>query len=607
MTRPRYALVAAAVAAVAAPRSAAAQADIASLIAVIEKQPAGVDRALWKEQRRDAARKLIIGGDRKAVPVLIRLAEGESFDIIGEIAIEGLGRFGDPAAIPALERIAADNSRDRAQRELARKALAKLGPRATPAPPAPKPPAPTPRPEPPPPPPPDRPIGGAPVVPGGEPDARGPAPDRQPIPPPPVAGVGILGTNQPAPLPDAPRWDDDVLAASESLTFAVGGAQLGWDTVRDRTSFTLDTDSRYQRRLERERFAWGVTADVDTLVGVLDPDGPASSRTVAVAAAVAGEARAYGGPGVYGIGQVVLAPQLHYLSVTGNDGMSIVKDSRLVADLALALGGGWGRVLEVGPRLRVQQLARALERARALGRPIDDGLARRLQSTWWALRRDRTGYRQLTATVAILREAGVLLGEPDAGTTYELLEVLRDPSFDSRPSGLDVQILFGESYLLRDNQDDDAVATALEGRYEQVLLRARAARQLTPSSDGEAWLDARYRLFTPEATPTPWRIAAGGRFRKFAHGDHGELLGVLDAGAIAALSSDGDDDAMAEDGDPDRGGSLTGLAGWTWTLNRASSVRAGGEVRLAVGEVFLGLSLTASYGFLDGGFARSAP
>src|SRR5690606_19740049 len=59
--------------------------------------------------------------------VLINLAETETFDIIGDIAIEGLGTLKDPSAVPVLQRIVGDASRDKTSRELARKALAKLG------------------------------------------------------------------------------------------------------------------------------------------------------------------------------------------------------------------------------------------------------------------------------------------------------------------------------------------------------------------------------------------------------------------------------------------------------------------------------------------------
>jgi len=83
-------------------------ADVPAQIKLVETQPADMDRSTWKERRRDAARKLGQSKDRRAVAVLIRLAETETFDIIGEIAIEGLGNLGDPAAVPTLQKIAAE-------------------------------------------------------------------------------------------------------------------------------------------------------------------------------------------------------------------------------------------------------------------------------------------------------------------------------------------------------------------------------------------------------------------------------------------------------------------------------------------------------------------
>ena len=134
-------LAAATLAAVVAASPAHGQpADVAAQIRLIETQPADMDRATWKEKRRDAARKLGQSKDRRAVAVLIKLAETETFDIVGEIAIDGLGNLGDPAAAPTLQKIVADPTRDKAQKELARKALGKLGDARAPAPPAPPPP-----------------------------------------------------------------------------------------------------------------------------------------------------------------------------------------------------------------------------------------------------------------------------------------------------------------------------------------------------------------------------------------------------------------------------------------------------------------------------------
>ena len=86
-------------------------ADVPALTKVIETQPADMDRSVWKEKRREAARKLALSKDKRAVPVLIKLADTETFDIIGEIAIEGLGNIGDQSAVTVLRKVANDNAR----------------------------------------------------------------------------------------------------------------------------------------------------------------------------------------------------------------------------------------------------------------------------------------------------------------------------------------------------------------------------------------------------------------------------------------------------------------------------------------------------------------
>lgn len=580
MRRLTWTLAATLLTATAAP-ALAQPADVPALTQLIEKQPAGVDRPTWKEQRRDAARKLAASGDKRAVPVLIKLADAEAFDVIGEIAIEGLGALGDKSAVPTLEKIAADSSRDRQQRDLAKKALAKLGAPATPPPPPPPPHDPPPDLPPPgggdvPPPPPDDgtgSTGGAIAPPDGVPD--------------------LLGTRTPAP-PATDRFAPDVLAQSEQLTFAVGAASLGYDSVRDRTAFDLDASGRYARWIDRDKTAWGAEAGARVIAGYLNPEGPARSRAVIVDVDGGGQFRAYAGPGVYGIGRAAIAAQLQYLSVIRDDPMDTYKDGRTAADLGVAIGGGYGRIIDRGPRLRVRQVEALLESGRALGRPIDDDLAAKLQSAWWDTRRDRTGFRQLTATVAILREAGVLLGEPDAATTFGLIEVLRDPSYDHRPDGVDVSLQIGEEYLIR--EDDPPVP---EGRTELVLATATAARQLGLATEVVAHLDARYRILADDGVPAPWRVGGDATWRHYVHADHGELVGALDVGARLVASDDDRDDT-------DLGFAVGGTAGWTWVFNRASTVRASAEVALDAGELFFGARITGSYGFLDAGFARSA-
>ncbi|HEX3764686.1 MAG TPA: HEAT repeat domain-containing protein [Kofleriaceae bacterium] len=626
--RSRSLLAVAALALAAAVAPATAQpADITAQIKLIDAQPADMDRATWKDRRRDAARKLGQSRDRRAVPVLIKLAETETFDIIGEIAIEGLGNLGDPAAVPVLQRIAGDPARDRTQRDLARKALAKLpgdgrapagnaasggagttgataatGAAAT---------------------------GGA-TSPGagaaGGTSARGTgraaapdpgaaggrtaAPDtsatgRATAPSPGDAGnpgdtggpgsALLTGASSSAPAhADLPAVADDALAAYERVTFAGGTANAGYDTVRKRLDVDADVAGQYQKRIERPTMAWGWDAGAHVVGGYINPDGPAVTRGLQVDVTADGEARFYSGP-LYGIGRAAGQTELNYVSdVDPNNPNNTLKDTLFTADLQIAIGAGYGRVLDVGAAIRVRRLARALEANRALGRPIDPSTARRLQLTWWALRGERSTYRALVSTVAILREAGVLLGEPDAGLSYELLNVLRDSQLYQRPSGLDLQLLFGEGYLQRPDQPPPTES----GRVEQLLAAASYGAQLdddTLELSGGAY--ARLRLFAPADQPSPWAVGATAQARRFTYGEHGDPYGALDVSAEIQLSSD---DQM----NSQTGQRITGQLGFTWWLSSASGFRLAASLGEDRGAVVFGAQLSGSYGLLDGTFAR---
>ena len=49
--------------------------SVPDLVKIIENQPNDMDRSVWKEKRRDAAKKLAQSKDKAAAPELIKLAE----------------------------------------------------------------------------------------------------------------------------------------------------------------------------------------------------------------------------------------------------------------------------------------------------------------------------------------------------------------------------------------------------------------------------------------------------------------------------------------------------------------------------------------------------
>ncbi|HSK00639.1 MAG TPA: HEAT repeat domain-containing protein [Kofleriaceae bacterium] len=589
--RAAIAALAAAVAIAAAAAPAHAQAeDTPALIKLIENQPADMDRTAWKEKRRDAARKLGQGKDRRAVPALMKLAEAETFDIIGEIAIEGLGNLGDPAAVPVLQKIANDPARDKAQRDLAVKALGKLGASATGG----------------------TGTGGAGTGDTGAGDTgtggtdtgagdtgtgTGDTGTGSSI------GSALLGEKPAAGLPALPELPEDVLAASERLTFAAGTANLAYDTVRNRSSFDADIAGLYQKRIDRERMAWGWNAGAHVIAGFINPRGREQTRGAQVTLDGDADVRYYAGGRFYFGGKAALGTQVNYIADLDDDAGNDFKDAQLTLDAAVALVAGYGRVIDVGGAIRVRRLSRTLDAARALGRPITPELARRLELTWWALRRERSSYRALVATVAILREAGVLLGEPDAGLTYEILNVLRDAQLFARPSGLDLQLGIAESFLVRPGEIGDGTNTANEdGRVEQLLFAAGYGLQAAEDTlelSGTSY--GRLRVLAPDdpRQPSPWAFGATARVKKLTYGDHGDPFGAIDVVADLKVSND-NRNAM---GDNQTGMRLGGQLGFTYWLDQASGVRIAATGAIDSGELFLGVQLQATYGLLDATFA----
>jgi len=559
---------------------------VPDLVKLIENQPNDMDRSVWKEKRRDAAKKLGQSKDKKAVPELIKLAESETFDIIGEYAIEGLGNLGDQSAVPTLQKIAADESREKSQRDLAKKSLAKLGASAaTPVTPV--------TPVKPPDKPPEKPTTGLETAPETTATTTTAPIDSG-------SGSHLLdtGTKPPpvADLPALPELPDDTLAAYDRVTFAGGTASFAYDTGRKRMDGAADLAGLWQHRIEREGMAWGADAGAHLVTGLINPEGRAQTRGAQLSVDADGEARFYSGA-VYGVGKAAAALQVDYVSdVDATNAMADFKSTTSQADLDVAIGGGYGRVLDVGAAIRVRRLARTLDAARALGKPIDAATSKKLQLTWWSLRGERSTYQALVATVAILREAGILLGEPDAGLSYEILNVLRDTQLFVRPSGFDVQLTFGEGYLRR---PDGLVAAEFEnGRVEQLLVNAGYGTQVDDDKlelAGTAF--ARYRLFADDMAPVPWGAGATAHMTRFTYGDHGDPLGMFDLTGTVLVSSD---DRMTTD----KGLRIEGQLGFTMLFNTASGLRLAGSVAEDGGTLFIGANLTATYGLLDAVFAR---
>lgn len=561
--RQSIALALIVLAALAAP--ATAQGDpVEQLIALLGSKPQGMGSDEWRVKRREAAIELGRRGDRRAVPALIQVIETEEFDIVVEHAIDALAKIGDQRAVPVLQKVAGDSDRDADARRKARAALDKLGASAA---------GPTRDPDP-------KDDGDA----GGLPRGLG---DR-------VLGGGAAGSGR-VELPDAPAFPADTLAASERLIFGIGELTLSYDTIREIPALAGDATAAYERIRERERYGLDLAVNAGITGGSIDFPGPDNgSRTLALDVRARGEARAYFGGPIFAMAALALGTAATLVKIArpageGDD----TSEVRLGLDGTLTVGAGYGRVLERGAEIRLRRIELALREARMLGRPITASLAEKILAVWWSLRGEISAHKQLIATISLLRDAGVLLETPDPTTTYKILRILEDGQLAVRPNGLQIAVGISETGLTRDITLD-----LEEGRVENVIARARFGSQRRDGLQeliGEA--AARYRILANEddGDPTPWLAVASAAFRRYMYTDTFDPIGALEIGAEVGASDDGFDDSPIAS-------RVAGRIGWLFAFSRFSRVRIAGDVALESGELFVGASLTAAYGFLDVSF-----
>ncbi len=537
---------------------ATSSAKVSALIQVVKERPAGVDRETWREDRRDAARELGSLGDTKAVPALIEIVRSESFDAVSGIAIVSLGKLGDARAIPILKQVAADPSRDSFSRSAARDSLEKLGE--------------------------TQPVSAPEKVKKEEEKA--------------LATTGLGGSATPAiqSVPASPQaFADDLLAASDRLGFSIGESHLGYDSVTNEAFFDGQATLSYLRIREGQSLALRYEGRSSLLAGAINYDGDdSSSKLIRINAAGSAEARMYTqGGSLFGIGIGSALAGADYLRIhrPNDDNTSTTQAS---GELAIGLGGGYGRILNTGESLRVSRLENVLRKFGALGRPISPALSDTLMGIWWQFRNETGYHKRLQATLVALKEAGALLN-PSSEVTYGILQVLQDGQLSERLSGFQVFLALGESVLLR---DDDL--NLEEGRIESVFSRASFGKQ---SQDGlqELRVDgfARLRILAEDNERSPWALGVISHLRRFHYGSHFDPLGALDISAEVGASSLGAEDSEIAT-------KIAGSVGWLWAPSRASQIRLAGQLRYESSNLFMGLVLDGRLGLLDAGFHRAS-
>ncbi|MBK6848679.1 MAG: HEAT repeat domain-containing protein [Proteobacteria bacterium] len=554
------------------------------MLELLQRRPRSLDVESWRAQRREAARELGRLREPRAVATLLSIVGAERFDVILEIAIDALGNIGDARAIEPLRALLSDPSLDAYVRDATATALGRLGaaaPATTPTTGA------------------GVPTEGAGLGATGSGTTTG-APaltGTDSGPPPPAveakaggAGGRRLSFDQLHP-PPAPRIATDALAVAERLEFVASSGELGWDGGADRVRAALALGARYRRQLERPRIGYSIDAATDLDFRVIDPPrADDTSWMLQHGLRLRPELRYY--PFLTDLprlcGQV--SGGLDYGFGLGSPAAALERRTSFGAVASVALGPAYGRIYDLGPRLRLQRFERVLRRSGWIDQPLDPVLANRLVASWYALRDSIGSFAQLGHALRALRESGVLAAELDAATIYRLIRVLDDPQLDERRAGYLLRLGYGYArQVVLDAADHDLgfLYASAEGAWQRSSVRERFAQ---------------LRVTWNQLERDSYAIDAEAGQRWYLYNRALDPLGVLGVSASGGISQP--QDAAFEGA----GIAYQVLAGGTYAryFSRGSRVEAALRAGLDRRGGLVLLTFSARYGVAGGAYAASS-
>jgi hypothetical protein len=555
-------------------------------IQLLRARPTGMEEAEWRRQRREVARELGETRNPKAVEALIEVVETERYDAVLSIAIEGLGKQGDPQALPALQKVYADRSFDTFVRDQAATAIKALG---------------------------GTPRDDARLT-GEVEGSSGTSEEGL------VSGTQ-LGTMGAASAPDdalpTPKrkkpLPDNLRARDRAFGLAVGSLDLRINTLDANQPISADAGLGVNARYVDDRHGWGWSANGVLSGSIVNGDhvptpnpNPGNDGDVGnslwIREAVAGSAEAH----VYfkqtdwhafiGLG---LSQRLNVLQVggdgdPGNGDEEQLSDTRFALDVVPAAGLGWGRYLNAGADLMVDAIITTLKAENILARPIDEPGRKAIQYAVFSFANDRASYPRMAAALAVLREKGYLARSPSPRLIYRLIRIMDDPSYVERMEGPRVRVGFlfgfpiGQSGYLGPfgNQVTD---TAQAGPFLQLDYGVQLDREREIQIDTRVFYDAMFDI-------TGYTTDSGAMYRRNLHGKYDDYFGAWYVGLRGGVSKRVDTTLPSDA--PNEAPGYRGLlqAGYAYKFNRGSSIDVGAQAGVDSGAFVVGAGLGFTFG-----------
>ena len=536
-----------------APSVGLAQDKREDLLQLLKSRPRGMSRDTWREQRREAARELGRFKERRAVPTLLQIIKRERFDVILEIAIDALGEIGDPRAVGPLKNLLKDPSLDAYVRDAAASAMRKLsGDKSRPTPRQPR--------------------------------------VSKPDPLPPVEDVStpiVRGSFAKLPALSLPELGVDTIARSTQLELVAGSGHFDYNGNAKIISTALSLRSHYFRQLERKTLGYSIDSAADVRFDLLDP--PVGDATWAIGhdLQINPEVRYY--PFTNDLPQLFgqLSAGVGYGLAVAAAPLSTESRVTLGATVTAAGGPGYGRIVDVGPRLRLSRIARVLEKSGVLAAEIDSAIGTKLIQTWYELRNRIGSFSRLGYTLKVLNEAHLLKEEIDAATAYRIIRILDDPQLDQRRSGLMLRLGYGYARQLLKDADDRTLAF--------LYATAEVQRQHGTSRALGAGMRFYYNMW---GTPDTYGIDITGHYDWYLYNRAFDPLGAIGLGLDAGLNNQ-PGDAFEDGGIAYR---VLAAASYSRFFSRGTRIVSRLRGGIQDGGAVVLVSIEAQYGIASGSF-----
>ena len=355
---------------------------------------------------------------------------------------------------------------------------------------------------------------------------------------------------------DLPTLSDDTLAFGDafsvglsSLEFSVYnqmpsqspqpqaiGSRGGISKVADQSTVFLNGDIslKYTRYKEKKRISYMLGTGLVVKPTLLHSTSANSSGGASTAFAlttsptVAGEVHFYPARGIdfmLLVGGIVS----NIFLLTHQSKSSVDQtDTKNLLFISPSVGLGYGRVLNLGPAVRLRKIIRYLSDRGILSGPLPHEVGNKILLHWYALKNELGYYKHLAYTIKILKSSGLLKKPLTFENAYAVTQMIKDSQLDQRDSGWLVAAVLNIPTDVLDDESTSWLGSFLAANFSRPLGEDQAFTLKGLLHFDFGVLDSR----------NPWMILSiKPQYSRYLYSDYLDPLGAFQVNATLKLGT----------------------------------------------------------------------